>query len=143
VNNLNKIVDLIIKELFNTQDINSSKQSLIKKLLHSGIDPEEIDRAFSYIETKIRENDNTGKKRVRKLRVLTSLEKCKLSPEAQKSLYLYYYNDYISWMELEEIIIDLSKIDRVINEKELDLLIEKNLFAKKNKSIMVCGLEIN
>ncbi len=139
---LDKVVDLIIKELFNVSDIDSSKQRVIMHLLESGIELEDIDKAFSFIVKKIKENNNSNVV-LKKLRILTEKERSYFSKEAQHSLYSYYYNDAFSWQEMERIISDVLKTGRVLDVVDLNLLVEKNLFAKNYKNIMVNRSEIH
>lgn len=140
---LNKIVDLIIKELFDLKDEGSSEQKVLMQLLESGIDLEEIDKAFCFIVKKIHQNNQNKKKKIKKMRVLTAQEKFRLSKDAQACLYDYYYNDSITWQEMERVINNVEKMNQVLDVSDLNVLIEKILFAKKYENIMVCGLDVH
>ena len=136
--NLDRIVDLIIKELFKVDDLNNPKQRVIMNLLKSGIDPEEIDKAFHFIIKKIHqyENNKTIYKE-KKFRILTTRERSRLSREAHRYLYNYYYNDTITWKEMEIVINNIERMERVVDVNGLNKLIEKVLFDKNLKSIKV------
>ncbi len=140
---LNKIVDLIIKELFDLKDEGSSEQKVLMQLLESGIDLEEIDKAFCFIVKKIHQNNQNKNKKIKKMRVLTAQEKFRLSKDAQACLYDYYYNDSITWQEMERVINNVEKMNQVLDVSDLNMLIEKIIFAKKHENIMVCGLDVH
>lgn len=141
--NFNKIIDLIIKELFNTNDVDSSKKRVLTQLLESGVTLEEVDQAFTFIVKKIKEEHTHTKKDVKKIRILSKQERSHLSRDAQMQLYDYYYNNAITWQEMEEVIKDAEKTNRVLDSRDLRRIIEKNIFAKKNKNIMVERIDIN
>ncbi len=134
--NLDKIVDLIIKELFKFDDLNEAKQRVIMSLLENGVKLEDINSAFHFIVKKIHENNkfNNVKK---KNRILTNNERSRLSEEAYQYLYNYYYNNIMTWKQMEEVIYNVEKMPCVVDVNDLNQLLEKILFTKNIKNINI------
>ncbi len=141
--NINKIVDLIIKELFKVDDMDDSKQRVIMQLLESGIPPDQINKAFHFIIKKINQNNKNKNVGDRKFRILTNRERSRLSEDAHQSLYDYYYNNTLSWTEMEELINRIERMEYVVDVKGINYIVEQLVFGNNFKGGRISSSIIN
>lgn len=140
---IDKIMDLIIKEILNPEKIDTSEKNVITQLLQSGYNMDEIDEAFDFIFKKLHENGNYKTFSNKKIRVLTNSEKFKLSAEANCTLLQHYYNNDISYENLEEILGKIEENDKLVDLNNLNNIIQKILFKQKIEKSYYLRSEIN
>lgn len=133
--NVGKIVDLIIKEILSPEKADVTEQNVINLLLQSGYAMEEIDSAFHYIIRKIRENEAQAHF-VQRIRILSIEEKAKLSPEANRTLLQYYYNNTLSYTDLEDILKQVAEVNKIVDIEDLNYLIQNLVLKCKNSRYM-------
>lgn len=130
--NFSKIVDLIIKEMLNPENMDITEKNIITSLIQSGYNMDEIDKAFAFIVKKIRESQDEEKS-VQRIRILSDMEQAMLSANAQKVLLQYYYNNNITYEQLEETLNIINEMNKIVDTDNLNNIIHKILFKDKKE----------
>ncbi len=138
-----KIVDLIIKELLTAQDKNQTEKNIIMRLLKNGYKMEQIDQAFELIIKKINEDEEPGKivnnYSFKSIRILTETEKYRLTSDANRFLLYHYYNQNITRDELEELLENIEKVDKILDIDNLTDLMQNIIFHKRCQHYQYAG----
>ncbi len=121
---IEEIVEIILSQLMLTDNIEVAEKKIIFNLLKKGYELEEINEAFNLISEKIKTSKKREIKNRRFVRILTPIEKINLTKDAEDYLIYLYNSQIVDIIKLEEIILEISKMDRLIDKEELNTIIE-------------------
>ncbi len=138
MNKVTEIVELILREIIETNDFNSFEKKIFVKLSSKGYEKKDIYAAFNYFNKRIISERllNFNINSLFSYRILSMDEKLYLSEEAEKYLLSLIYLNKINFYLLEEILKYISlKNKKLIDIEELiDIIISFNL-KDNNKEV--------